>query len=263
MTKREMLLPWAADDDADATLGRLMRAGRNDGPPAESLRAAPRAVAALLATSVTGTPSAAAGSMGGGAAALGAKTSLSAALLAKWFAAGALAGGTVVVAANVPRFVRPPPPEARADVTAKPPLGPPDRPSAPARGIVTEPRVEATMPSTTFRTRADSDVAREVAILDRARAALAAGSPARALEVLDTSRQLPARALVPEATILRVRALLALGDIVRAREVTDLFASRAPDSPQLGVLHGLLEAHGAAPPLSDAGGVIRTPGSKL
>jgi hypothetical protein len=62
----------------------------------------------------------------------------------------------------------------------------------------------------------------EVALLDRARAALAAGNAGRALRALDVyDAACPAGALEPEARVLRVEALAASGDRRRAEEVAE------------------------------------------
>ncbi|HET9934380.1 MAG TPA: hypothetical protein VFQ35_26940, partial [Polyangiaceae bacterium] len=87
-----------------------------------------------------------------------------------------------------------------------------------------------------------ADLAREIAVLDSARRALAAGNPAEALNRLDGEQPLSVRTLAPEATVLRVRALLRLGRRSAARAVVERFAHDAPGSPQLAVLRELLHA---------------------
>jgi uncharacterized protein HemY len=86
-----------------------------------------------------------------------------------------------------------------------------------------------------------ADVAREVALLDAARSALVAGDAKKALLFLDSADQLPRRALGPEATVLRVRALLAQGERTEARRVADSFVASAPNAPQAAVLRSILE----------------------
>src|SRR6185369_7977957 len=64
---------WS-DDESDALMRRLMRAGQADGPSARALRAAPVAVAALL--------------------------------LLKWIAVGALAGSSAMALVHAPELAR-------------------------------------------------------------------------------------------------------------------------------------------------------------
>jgi hypothetical protein len=85
-----------------------------------------------------------------------------------------------------------------------------------------------------------ADVAREVAALDAAQRALVDGDPGSALRTLAALERMPQRSLAPEATVLRVRALLAQGNIVEARRVAEKFCVAAPTSPQAGVLRALL-----------------------
>jgi hypothetical protein len=68
---------------------------------------------------------------------------------------------------------------------------------------------------------------------------LLAGNTPRALETLATLERLPSRALAPEATVLRVRALLATNQPALARRVARRFIDAAPASPQARVLRGL------------------------
>jgi outer membrane protein assembly factor BamD (BamD/ComL family) len=69
---------------------------------------------------------------------------------------------------------------------------------------------------------------------------LVEGNTGAALRILSKLEQLPARALAPEATVLRVRALLARGDTVEAKRVVERFCVVAPSSPQAGILRTLI-----------------------
>jgi len=72
---------------------------------------------------------------------------------------------------------------------------------------------------------------REVAQLDHARAALAAGQPAQALRELDQYRvQSPRGALAAESVVLRVKALLALGQRAAAEVEANPLLLNAPQS---------------------------------
>ena len=244
MTPSNPLVPWNQSEDAESTLARLVRAAQNDGPSVESLRAATPAIAALLAASATTTIAAATGSAG---AAFGAKHSLGGLLLLKWFGVGVLAGGAVMAVGSVPRWIGPAP---AVTVRTAPALAnrSPEQPGLHATRRRAEPAASVAGLASPPRPSAKTDLAREIVLLDRARAALAAGTPERALEELDALALLPARVLAPEATVLRVRALLAAGRREQARAVVEGFARRSPGSPQVGVLRGLLNENGSKPP---------------
>jgi hypothetical protein len=269
MTQPNHLLPWARSEDADETLRRLVRAGRNDGPSAESLRAASPAIAALLAASAATTIATAAGASGlSGAVAFGAKNSLSSVLLIKWFGVGLLAGGSVVALASVPRLTRPALEASGAASSVPHPS--PEQPVLRPQAVPTQSVASVASPGAPHRTSSRTDLARELVLLDRARMALAAGAPRRALEALDELADLPARALAPEATVLRVRSLLAVGSVEQARDAVEDFARRAPGSPHVGVLRGLLaQENDQRPAAIDADssvgheGMIQTTPSKL
>jgi len=69
----------------------------------------------------------------------------------------------------------------------------------------------------------------EIAILDSAQRALAAGQPSGALQNLDTHRRLFAKPhLLPEATLVRIEALLALGRAVEARRLGEQLLAAQP-----------------------------------
>jgi hypothetical protein len=88
---------------------------------------------------------------------------------------------------------------------------------------------------------AASTVMAEVASLDRARTALAAGDARAALaRVSAHDASFPGGALQPEAVVLRVRALVALGDRAQAASVAGRFLAAHPDSAQAGRLRTLV-----------------------
>jgi hypothetical protein len=81
----------------------------------------------------------------------------------------------------------------------------------------------------------------EIAMLDDARAALAGGAPARAVAALDRyGARFPDGAMAPEATMLRIEALRALGDRGAAARVGHDFLQRDPDSPYTARVRSLL-----------------------
>jgi hypothetical protein len=67
---------------------------------------------------------------------------------------------------------------------------------------------------------APSDLVAEVAALDRARDALRAGTARQSVALLDKfDRNFPRSSLAPEATVVRVSALLALGQRAQATKL--------------------------------------------
>jgi Tetratricopeptide repeat len=160
----------------------------------------------------------------------------------KWVGAGALASSSALALfsatqsapsshtrelASTAQVVR------SAPVTVGVPLVP--QPALPTPEVA----ASASVPATASAPQAD--LAREVAGLDAARQALIDGDAALALRLLSSLERAPRRALVPEATVLRVRALLAQGDAAQARRVAERFLAVAPSSPQASVLRRLIE----------------------
>jgi len=72
----------------------------------------------------------------------------------------------------------------------------------------------------------------ETSLIDGARAALAAGSPAEALALLDRYRaRHPRGMLLPEALAMRIEAIDRSGDHARARALARSFIAEHPQSP--------------------------------
>ena len=86
----------------------------------------------------------------------------------------------------------------------------------------------------------NNDLGQEVALLDTAKAALSTSNPGGALRALDEASRLPRCVLVPEATVLRVRALVALNRTPEARRVVESFVARSPNSPVNPILRDLV-----------------------
>jgi hypothetical protein len=238
MTSDDEPRRWV-EGGADPLLARLSRAGRSDGPSPRALRAAPVAVAALLLSSAP--LAATAAEVSGAASALSAKSALSPLLLLKWVAIGALGSGSLLALGHAPELLRSAPSVQTAHAPRAQPRPATVLPAAPSaeRPPAAQPEPESG-PAPELPSARPSDVAREVKLLDAARAALVAGDTAKALRLLHTLERVPARALVPEATVLRVRALLADGRRAEAQRVTEQFSARAPSAPQANVLRQLI-----------------------
>jgi hypothetical protein len=225
---------WLSDEHADPELRQLLEAGSKDRPRTQSLRVAPLAISSLLTIQAA---SAAAAPVVEGAA----RKALTTVVL-KWFAGGVLVSATAL---SVSQALEPAPRQVTAKVQ---PALPAARPRAGARPATTR-EIEpasvgaevATEPSAgpVKLPAVRADVAREVAVLDVARVALLQGNAQRALDTLAGLERMPSRSLLPEATVLRVRALLALNNVQTAREVASRFVATAPGSPQAPVLRGL------------------------
>lgn len=116
------------------------------------------------------------------------------------------------------------PAQAPARDAAPPPIAPQaPLPTLPAPAPRT---VRPTSPPPT------DDLAAELALLRRARAALTGGAPADALPLLDEfERRFGAGHLAEEGALLRVQALCDSGSPARARAAAEQFARRFPDSP--------------------------------
>ena len=97
----------------------------------------------------------------------------------------------------------------------------------------TAPPSQPTLPPTAAPTASSIDpLAEQVVVLDRGRAALAAGDAAGCLRAVeDFRRRFPRGALSTEATVLEVRARLASGDRAGASSVAHRFAEENPKSP--------------------------------
>lgn len=88
---------------------------------------------------------------------------------------------------------------------------------------------------------APSSVVDEVASLDVARAELASGNAKGALAQLGAhDHAFPDGALTPEATVLRVRALVQLDELDQARTVARAFIASHPNGPQANHLRSLV-----------------------
>jgi hypothetical protein len=265
------------DLQAKAFARSLIRAARTDMPPEG---AHGRALRALTSGAIAG------GAFGGvSTAAAAPKLALLATSLgiAKWGAVGVVAGVLTVGAAKqlgpsestrtqtmvAPRTVERTPLAARAATTATTPIAespaandpPPPVPSTRERpsdqvGLGAGSALPAPLPN--LATSDEPSAAQpdgllsEVAILDQVRSLLLARDPLRALEVLDGYRSTwPRGRLGPEATVLRIEALVHSGRRTQAIALANEFLATHAATPfahRIRTLVGIDGAGHASPP---------------
>ena len=230
----------------------LLSAGRDEWPSEEALARTLTAVGAGAAV-VAVTGAAAGAGLSAGTAAKGSAMIVSFGSVMKWLGVGALSG---VVVAGVAHGVTPKPPP-RAVVERAAPVAAP-RAHALEAARAREPKAELTPPladearkpvvaRAAPRALADpvlsnAPLAAEVALVDRARASLASGSPARALEDLrDYETAFREPRLEPEVLYLRMEAELAAGNQAGARRVAAESLRRFPRSPHAARARQVLE----------------------
>jgi hypothetical protein len=234
----------------------LVRAGRDEWPSDDALSRTLTAVgagAAVVAVTTGATAGASAGAKGG-AALIGFGS------VVKWLGMGA-AGGAVV--AGIAHGVSAPPPLRVSNTVVTSPARPadgaltsPDEPRERARSVpepeaaptsepVTPAPKQAVAPSVS-RGSDDEErgvpLAAEVALVDRARGALASGDPARTLRELERYEALfPDRRLAPEVLYLRMEAHVAAGHDALARETAERSVRLFPRSPHAARARSILE----------------------
>jgi hypothetical protein len=234
----------------------LLRSARSDGPSAVSRRKtllalglAGSAGAAVTATTATTTAATVLGGSGGAVA------------LAKWIAGGVIAGLLTVGVATVVQSsrgdhadddARPAPRAAIALPTASAVTRAAEAPPAvpdPPREEPSAAKAAPAAPSGAGAVKAAPSLTEEVASVDAARSALAAGDTAGALRALDDhDRRFPGGMLGPEATVVRIEALVHRGDRAAAGRLATAFLAAHPRSPHASHLRSLL----GLPPPADA-----------
>ncbi len=86
-----------------------------------------------------------------------------------------------------------------------------------------------------------STVPAEMATLEGARGALAAGDPARCLSVLEHyAERFPGGSMAPEAAMVRIEALVKSGDRAAATRAADALLAGNPESPYAARVRSLL-----------------------
>jgi hypothetical protein len=234
----------------------LLRAGRDEWPSDEALSRTLTAIGAGAAVIAVASGAAAGASAGakGGAALIGLGS------IVKWLGMGA-AGGVVV--AGIAHGISVPAPARVSNVVVTSPAPPTERttPTPDARhrtrAVTTpepvptnEPSAKAPKPGAgppVSRESGDDEravpLAAEVALVDRARAALAAGEPHRTLRELERYEALfPERRLEPEVLYLRMEAHVAAGHDAAARETAERSVRVFPRGPHAARARHILEA---------------------
>jgi hypothetical protein len=242
----------------------LLRAGRAGAPPGAKERSLAAASLGLGGTFVA-SHAAAHGAVGGagsiaGAAKAGSLTALHFVAITGLAGVGAVAGAMLVRdagrAAPSPAVQSPAPSAVQARPQPYEMHG--AAPSAvttavaiavePAASAAAESKKELRLPtsaaiavSPTAVESAPTPVRAEVAALDEAHRALWRGEPARALSILDAyASRFPHGVMAPEATLVRIEALLKAGDRPAAERAATALAATHPDNPYLARVQSLL-----------------------
>jgi len=213
----------------------LLRAGASEEPSEEGMQRLSAALGLGAGALVTlGTKSTAPGPGVGGALSK---------ITAKWVIAGAvgLAGGTALVlsrSAVAPEAAHSPPSGAlhmtAPVVTSQPEPAEPPAAAAPAEQApeATTAPAESKDGARASKKTASPSIAREIADLDGARRLLGAGDARGALRALDTyDAEARSGMLRQEASLLRIEALAAAGDLASARRLARAFLRQHPQSP--------------------------------
>jgi hypothetical protein len=192
---------------------RWLSAARAEEPPPEVVLRIERALG--LGTGAAPIPAPPANASGGLT-----KGGLSALRIAGLSALGV--GGTVGL---VLLLSRPAPPTVERDRPIAPESAPARAPAGVAPPLGAPPVERAAAPGT-------GALRDEIALIDGARAALAAGAPAQALSLLDRYRaRHPQGLLLPEALAMRIEAIDRRGEHARARALARTFLAEYPTSP--------------------------------
>ncbi len=245
----------------------LLRAGRERAPKGAKRRALAAATGVIAASTLSAGNAAGAA----GAAVTGKATATATTLLSlKWIvvvsvASVGMVAGTVAVgsartarSASAPSGIaapaRPYVPSARAALSPATPVAPPpvattDPASAPpvVATVAAPPSPapalagRATTPSGKATVATGSTSAAELVLLDQARSAIDAGDPARGLALLDTyASRFPHGVMAPEASVLRIEALVNAGNPSAAKREGEAFLRANPTSPYAARVGSLL-----------------------
>ena len=252
---RRMLDDALGEDEGDAAM--LLRSARFDSP-SDDARNRTAVALGIAGGAALGTMAASAGASAAGAGKVGAIGG--GAMLLKWIGIGVAGAFLAVTAAKVvaprdtgahdavrpvstfaapardPFAVIPPPPPiatpAERSTIATPSAAPSVTPITPSSAQQAGSARTAVSASASPSARPLS-IADEVALLDEARSALAGGDTTSTLRILDAhDRTFPNGVLAPEASVLRIDALVDSGDETSARAEANRFLAAHPNGPQ-------------------------------
>jgi TolA-binding protein len=225
------------DESGDELERALLKSVRHDAMPDGSRR---RILAGLgIAGAVVTTTSSAASGLAAGKMGLFKGTS---AVVAKWLAISALVGAVptgVWVVRSHRRAQEITVPAAKASVPVESKVATKEPASEPAPVVspeTTPPPARATreVKAAPIPAPASTTLSDEVAALQVARTALAAHDAGAALGALDRYKsRYPQGRLAPEATVLRIEALIERGDRAQASALAERFEASNPKSPYL------------------------------
>jgi TolA-binding protein len=236
------------EDGASELELTLLQAGDADMPSVQARQAALAALGLSSALLSAAPPAVAAGS---------AATSSGVRLLAaKWWIMGALVTATGAAGLGYVASREAPAPPARvshvaerspAPVIAEPPaVVQPARDSSERPAAVPSARERPLSPAPasprSSSSAGSSGIQEQIALIDRARGAVAAHQPAAALAALDEyQRRYPGGVLVQEAALLRIESLLARGDKATAARLGRQFLQHYPRSPMAARVKTLID----------------------
>jgi len=248
----------------------LLRAGRAGAPPGAKSRAMAVASGAMAASSLVAAGAAAEGTAAAAkvgsivalkwigvlsVASVGALTSAAMIRTTSEHASSksvAVSGASTATAARghdrLPILGGPPqsaPSASTALISTRPDPAPyePSKVSRPVVTVVAPARVQSAPVPGEPGGAASSTLSAELATLDQARAALAAGDAPRSLGILDRYHaRFPSGGMAPEAAVLRIEVLLKAGDRPAAQRAADAFLASSPTSPYAPRIQSLLSA---------------------
>ena len=223
------------DGDATAFERRVLENALERGPSAEVTRRMAQALGVGVATAAPAPPPARPASTAAPAAASAPNT------LWPWISAVVVALtvtgiviGTRARGGKVPQPSSAPAGRLEAPVTSPPapaPSFPAARPEEGSPGVRDEARPSPAGSVATRATTGAGDLRGEIELVDGARAALTARSPYRALEIVRRYEgRYPSGTFTPEATAVKVEALVRLGRTGEARKLASRFVSEHRDA---------------------------------
>lgn len=265
------------DGGGDELAMTLLRAAKDDRPGADAkvqTLAALGLGAAVVGTAATATAGTAVklGAAGGVATAAGTTKSTVAVVVAKWLLLGALGGGLVAGSAvaldDAPQTATLTTAQgiseckgaaeqivarAKSAALSETPAVESAHEEAPTPAAAIEPKADAraAAPVNKASKSTPEGLAEELALIDKARVAVASGQGSQALKLLDEhDRRFAGGQLAPEALVLRIEALVGMGRMSDAARLGDAYLAAFPKSAYARRVRSLLgraEAEGGGP----------------